>query len=69
MLSGSSREHLGPQLEDLSREKFTIVGIDPRGYGKSRPPHRDVSADFLYRDADDAAAVMKVLNIGFKKTV
>lgn len=38
---------------------------DPPGYGKSRPPNRIFSDDFLQRDADYAFNLMKVL--GYKK--
>lgn len=37
-----------------------MVGWDPRGYGKSRPPERDFPPDFLERDAKDAVDLMKV---------
>lgn len=58
--SGSSRTDFGPQLEGLNKELFTVVGWDPRGYGRSRPPDRDFPLDFFERDAKDAVDLMKV---------
>lgn len=37
-----------------------MVGWDPRGYGRSRPPDRDFPPDFFERDAKDAVDLMKV---------
>ncbi|KAG7513275.1 hypothetical protein JOB18_003557 [Solea senegalensis] len=62
---GSTRTDFQPQLNSLSREKFTIVGWDPRGNGKSRPPERDFPPDFYERDAKDAVGLMKAL--GFSR--
>ncbi|XP_013880160.1 valacyclovir hydrolase [Austrofundulus limnaeus] len=61
---GSSRTDFGPQLEALNKEVFTVVGWDPRGYGRSRPPDRDFPPDFFERDAKDAVDLMKVLGFG-----
>jgi len=36
-----------------SRKEFTIVGFDPRGFGKSRPPNREFTLDFHTQDAKD----------------
>lgn len=58
--TGSSRTDFGPQLKSLNKERFTIVGWDPRGYGQSRPPNRDFPPDFFERDAKDAVDLMKV---------
>jgi valacyclovir hydrolase len=44
---------------------FTLVGLDPRGYGRSIPPQRDWPEQFIERDAVDAAQFMK--NLGFNK--
>ncbi|XP_016656492.1 valacyclovir hydrolase [Acyrthosiphon pisum] len=49
--------------ENLDREKYTIYMCDPPGYGLSRPPNRDFSPGFLYRDADSAIALMETLGI------
>ena len=59
-----------PQLEYFGREGsgFIIVGMDPLGYGASRPPEREylVKPDhFLKIDALDGYALMKALS--FKK--
>ncbi|XP_070816691.1 valacyclovir hydrolase isoform X2 [Chaetodon trifascialis] len=62
---GSTRTDFGPQLKSLNKERFTIVGWDPRGYGQSRPPDRDFPLDFFERDAKDAVDLMKAL--GFSK--
>ncbi|XP_076173698.1 serine hydrolase BPHL-like [Ptiloglossa arizonensis] len=50
-----------PQIEGLSREKFTIVSWDPPGYGNSRPPNRTYPDNFFYRDATWARNLMKKL--------
>ena len=58
--TGCTRTDFGPQLKSLNKERFTVVGWDPRGYGKSRPPDRDFPPDFFERDAQDAVDLMKV---------
>lgn len=35
---------------------------DPPGYGFSRPPNRDYSSGFFYRDAEYAVSLMDVMN-------
>ncbi|CAI5636941.1 valacyclovir hydrolase [Oreochromis niloticus] len=62
---GSTKTDFGAQLKSLSKERFTVVGWDPRGYGQSRPPDRDFPPDFFERDAKDAVDLMKTL--GFSK--
>ncbi|XP_041791421.1 valacyclovir hydrolase isoform X1 [Chelmon rostratus] len=62
---GCTRTDFGPQLKSLNKERFTIVAVDPRGYGQSRPPDRDFPLDFYERDAKDALDLMKAL--GFRK--
>nr|XP_057928292.1 valacyclovir hydrolase [Doryrhamphus excisus] len=62
---GSTKTDFQPQLKSLNKELFTIVGWDPRGYGRSRPPNRDFPPDFFERDAKDAVDLMKTL--GFEK--
>ncbi|XP_076449853.1 serine hydrolase BPHL-like isoform X2 [Babylonia areolata] len=59
---GSSRTDFSPQLETLSKEKYTIIAMDPRGYGRSIPPERDWPLGFFQRDADDAVALMESLD-------
>ena len=60
-----------PQLEHFGHQesRFTIVGMDPFGYGASRPPERDflVKPDdhFLKIDAMDGHTLMQALS--FKK--
>lgn len=58
---GSIFTDFKPQIETLNREKYTIVAWDPPGYGFSRPPNRDFSPGFFYRDADCAISLMKVI--------
>lgn len=62
---GSTRTDFEPQLKLLNKERFTVVGWDPRGYGQSRPPDRDFPSDFFQRDAKDAVDLMK--SLGFSK--
>uniref|UniRef100_A0A3Q3B401 Biphenyl hydrolase like n=1 Tax=Kryptolebias marmoratus TaxID=37003 RepID=A0A3Q3B401_KRYMA len=57
----SMKTDFGPQLKSLNKELFTVVGWDPRGYGRSRPPDRDFPLDFFERDAKDAVDLMKAL--------
>ena len=72
---------LGTALEDFTRQleffsgnekkagsQFTIVGVDPRGYGESRPPTRDFQISpvhFLKQDALDGHQLM--LKLGFSQ--
>lgn len=58
--SGSTQTDFGPQLKSLNKERFTVIGWDPRGYGQSRPPDRDYPSDFFEKDAEDAVDLMKV---------
>lgn len=60
---GSAVTDFGPQMKSLDKEQFTVVSYDPRGYGRSIPPKRDFPLDFFYRDADDAVALMKSLQL------
>ncbi|KAF3690444.1 Valacyclovir hydrolase [Channa argus] len=62
---GSTKTDFSPQLKSLNKELFTVVGWDPRGYGQSRPPHRDFPADFFERDAKDAVDLMT--GLGFSQ--
>ncbi|XP_037530388.1 valacyclovir hydrolase [Nematolebias whitei] len=62
---GSTRTDFGPQLKSLNKELFTVVGWDPRGYGRSRPPDRDFPPHFFERDAKDAVDLMTAL--GFSR--
>ncbi|XP_062308720.1 valacyclovir hydrolase [Osmerus eperlanus] len=58
---GSAQTDFGPQFKSLDKERFTVVGWDPRGYGNSRPPQRDFPLDFFERDAKDAVDLMQGL--------
>ncbi|XP_037626368.1 valacyclovir hydrolase isoform X2 [Sebastes umbrosus] len=58
---GCTRTDFGPQMKSLNKERFTLVGWDPRGYGQSRPPARDFPPDFFERDAKDGVDLMKAL--------
>lgn len=62
---GSTRTDFAPQLDQLSKDKFTLVAWDPPGYGLSRPPDRIWTDHFLQTDADLAALMMEKL--GYSK--
>ncbi|XP_064079067.1 valacyclovir hydrolase-like [Macrobrachium nipponense] len=62
---GTIQSDFGPQLTGLSHEQLKLVAWDPPGYGKSRPPPRQYKLDFLNRDCDLAASLMK--NLGYCK--
>lgn len=62
---GCAATDFTPQIKGLSRDKFTIIALDPRGYGQSIPPERDYPIEFFYRDANDAVQLME--NLGFPK--
>jgi len=54
------------QLEYFgSRQEFTVVTFDPRGYGKSRPPQRQFTKEFLTVDVKDVIGLMDAL--GYKQ--
>lgn len=58
------REDFAKQFEALSGS-YALVGVDPRGYGQSRPPRRDFPERYFERDADD---VMRVVDqLGYDK--
>ncbi|XP_060228600.1 valacyclovir hydrolase isoform X2 [Meriones unguiculatus] len=58
---GTGKTDFAPQLQNLNKQRFTVVAWDPRGYGYSRPPDRDFPRDFFERDAKDAVDLMKAL--------
>ncbi len=60
VIEGCTKTDFQPQLAKLSRDHFTLIGWDPRGYGKSIPPERDWPDHFLKRDAEDAVKLMEV---------
>jgi len=57
---GCSQTDFKHQLDHFNKELFTLVALDPRGYGKSIPPTRDWPEQFFRRDADDAVKLMEV---------
>lgn len=60
---GSSRTDFEKQLTDFDKSEFTIISMDPRGYGRSIPPERTWPLEFLQRDADDALELIRKLGI------
>ncbi|XP_064599021.1 valacyclovir hydrolase-like isoform X2 [Liolophura sinensis] len=58
---GSTRIDFGPQLRGLDKDKFTLVALDPRGYGKSIPPQRKWALEFFDKDVEDAVGLMKMM--------
>ncbi|KAL3859109.1 hypothetical protein ACJMK2_009341 [Sinanodonta woodiana] len=60
---GSSQTDFHKQLLEFNKDKFTLIALDPRGYGKSIPPERDWPLEFLQRDADDALELLRKLGI------
>jgi len=61
---GSAMSDFKPQLEGLSKEKFTLIGWDPPGYGESRPPDRSFN-NFFVNDAECARNLMD--SLGFER--
>ena len=61
MCLGTPTTTMLAQMERLNKDSFTVIGFNARGYGKTRPPRRDWPLDYITRDADDAAALMKVM--------
>ncbi|TMW67353.1 hypothetical protein Poli38472_012469 [Pythium oligandrum] len=57
---GSVIHNFRHQFTALS-EEFEFIGVDPRGYGFSRPPERDFPDRYFERDADDVARAMDAL--------
>ena len=60
---GSIRDNLLPVFKEMDPEMFTMIGWDPPGYGKSRPPARK----FLNAEGDvhrtDAHLVAKMMEV------
>jgi len=59
---GTARSDFTPTLEGL-KDKFHLIGMDPPGFGKSRPPARtwpedDVYPTYYHRDAQVADRFM-----------
>lgn len=61
---GSALTDFKPQIEHLPKllPNYTIIGWDPPGYGKSKPPNRTFPLDFFQRDAIVANALMETLD-------
>ena len=66
---GSVETCFFPQMDYFGRESsnFTVVGFDPRGYGKSRPFKRKFLADPLFHETDAHDAVGLMLWLGFER--
>ncbi|XP_071957633.1 valacyclovir hydrolase-like [Antedon mediterranea] len=63
---GSALSDFGPQLNGgFDPETYTVIGWDPSGYGKSRPPKRTFPLDFFQRDANHAHNLMQ--SLGYEK--
>jgi len=60
---GCSYTDFRHQMRGLNTDMFTIVAVDPRGYGGSVPPERDWPAEYHERDADDAAQLMQSIGV------
>lgn len=62
---GTALTDFGPQIEQLPDliSNYSIIGWDPPGYGKSRPPSRTFDLDFFHRDAFVANALMQSLGL------
>ncbi|XP_049820515.1 valacyclovir hydrolase-like [Aethina tumida] len=54
-----------PQIENLDKNKFTIIAWDPPGYGGSRPSKGLFKSDFYHKNADVAHDFLK--HIGVQK--
>lgn len=63
--SGSAFTDFRPQIENLPKllPTFKIIAWDPPGYGKSIPPNRQFTTDFLEKDADILRNLLDVLKI------
>ncbi|XP_069114572.1 valacyclovir hydrolase-like [Argopecten irradians] len=60
---GSTRTDFEKQLTEFNKSDYTLVAMDPRGYGRSIPPERTWPLEFLQRDADDAIQLCKTLGL------
>ena len=60
MIAGCSRTDFSPQLNHFNKQDFTLIAIDPRGYGQSIPPLRDWPLEYIQRDAEDAIELLRV---------
>lgn len=64
---GTALTDFGPQIEQFPDliSNYSIIGWDPPGYGKSRPPNRTFDLDFFHRDAFLANGLMKELGLNW----
>lgn len=62
---GSALTDFKPQIDNLPvlLPEYSIIAWDPVGYGKSIPPKREFSVDFLEKDADTLKKMMEILNV------
>ena len=61
--TGSIHTDLRPILNAINKDKYTVIAMDPLGYGKSRPPARDytIGTAMYKQDADTAVGLMRSL--------
>lgn len=54
-----------PQLENLPKllPNYQVIAWDPPGYGKSIPPKKQFTVDFLEKDADLVNEMMNNLKV------
>lgn len=64
-LSGSAFTDFKPQIENLPKllPNFKVIAWDPPGYGKSIPPAKTFTTDFLEKDADLLNELMAVIEV------
>ncbi|OWF53546.1 Valacyclovir hydrolase [Mizuhopecten yessoensis] len=60
---GSTRTDFEKQLTGFNKSDYTLVAMDPQGYGRSIPPERTWPLEYLQRDADDALQLCKTLGL------
>lgn len=61
-LLGTAELHF-PQVTAWLAERYRVLGVTLRGYGRSTPKPRDFPTDFYHRDARDVLAFMDALGI------
>jgi valacyclovir hydrolase len=61
---GTGGSDFSEQIPFFARH-YTVIAMDPAGYGQSRPPQRDFQRNFYEGDAEHAHALMSTL--GFAK--
>lgn len=63
--TGSIDTDMRPLLSVMSKSKYTIIAMDPVGYGKSRPPARDYSKGVQLYKMDAAIGVDLMRSLGY----